>query len=100
MIDQEINEAVARKLGWSIVTSHGHKDIQDKEGRGKCLPDYCRSIEAAWEIVDRGFLTGVQIRRSDKKWIAGRLGQDIEDSIPADTAPMAICVNFLDPSNG
>lgn len=63
MTDQELNEAVARKLGWSHSLS-GQKDGELNRNQwtppGKSrltvwrdLPDYCHSIAAAWEIVEK-----------------------------------------------
>lgn len=40
MTDQELNEAVAVKLGWKVKYEYGAK-----------IPDYCNSISAAWEIL-------------------------------------------------
>jgi hypothetical protein len=95
MTDQEINEAVARRLG------KGH--IKDGWEMVCIIPDYCHSIAAAWEIVNK---CGGHI------WL--RSGDCMPDNNPnfgitwqcliakdrdyigkADTAPMAICLAFL-----
>lgn len=52
MTGQEINEAVARKLGWESYAGkkfwkRGEEIIEDVD-----LPNYCHSIAAAWEIVE------------------------------------------------
>lgn len=102
MTDSEINEAVARKLGYGTPT-------------GNALPDYCHSIKAAWEIVDKfpvvnDFRFELRFYWSGYKdgkgygpewmagWITGHMrGGDREDSIKAfaNTAPMAIALAFL-----
>jgi starvation-inducible outer membrane lipoprotein len=67
MTDQEINEAVARKLGKPAVNSephqfsHGHRvtfsgkcldgDCGQVDGIGYRVPDYCHSIAAVWEVT-------------------------------------------------
>lgn len=105
MTDQELNEAIARKLGWTK-----HQDGQwnrSHELGGEVVmfgafPDYCGSIQAAWEIVEH-----VQ-----KRWIVHVMGGlngkywhcDMRDhpavnkvyvSESADTASRAICEAFL-----
>lgn len=45
MTPQEINEAVARKLGMNFFVD----TTKDCEAM---VPDYCHDIAAAWEIVD------------------------------------------------
>lgn len=63
-----INEAVALKLGKPTVNklphqvTHGHRvsysgkcldgDCGPVDGVGYAVPDYCRSMPAAWEIVE------------------------------------------------
>ncbi len=109
MTNQEINEAVARKLGWK-------QDYYPESGRSprlkfwfcpghKCpdnLPNYCASIDAAWEVVD-------DLKREWNIHIFGGLDGkywhcDIYDhpatakvhiSESADTAQRAICLAFL-----
>lgn len=52
MTDQEINEAVARKLGWEEGPGdQWRRDVFDMPKHG--LPDYCRSMTAACEILNR-----------------------------------------------
>lgn len=115
---QEINEAVARKLGWnkhkrtceqptpgaSIFTYGNHWYQEGCVCREK-MPDYCHSIAAAWEIwqkmSEKYFLTleteaGEFGRNIVKVWEndGKDYGWVIED-VYADTAPMAICLAFL-----
>lgn len=55
MNDQEINEAVARKLGWTHrpIAMAGHPGFWTRGAYERSgIPDYCHSIAAAWEIVD------------------------------------------------
>lgn len=99
--DQEINEAVARKLGW--VRLDGAPCWSDPYGLshgddlGTGVPDYCHSIEAIWEVVLKfGLEDGagnfeLKTLGSDCHWyceLQGEIGE-------ADTAPMAICLAFL-----
>lgn len=104
------NEAVALKLGWrnlngawfapvkgaAYLAEPGFADIRKEP------PDYCHSIEAAWEIVEKlaeggfdaifhsGFWSKkhyyrIEIFSSDEAFY----------DVKADTAPMAICLAFL-----
>jgi hypothetical protein len=122
MTDQEINEAVARKLGWNLGTFRatmryeGPAGISDAEFqewitpegiRVGGIPDYCHSIAAAWEIVE--FLHADELHTISIYWHAtesvsvqiqrylGMQNPDHGPSISADaaTAPMAICLAFL-----
>lgn len=109
MTDTEINEAVAVKLGWrQCVHDHGNEIRWNKPEMVNCafrVPDYCRSIAAAWEVVEH--LQGPSVNRIvqltygnlDKKWSFGLRGDRAADIweiwIDADTAPMAICLAFL-----
>ena len=90
MTNQEINEAVARKLGW----------LKDYEGfwvRGEkymeSLPDYCTSIAAAWEVVEKWDTVQFE-RTNDRQWILVVDRNEIAAEY-ADTAPMAIALAFL-----
>ena len=97
MTDQEINEAVARKLGLCVsctVQTHLHK-----------MPDFCRSIEAAWEcVLKMGEHAKVHVSYEDylgPKYTCvifsdgGGGTYERLASTKADTAPMAICLSFL-----
>lgn len=97
MTDSEINEAVARKLGWTY-----HEDATPlcwempttSTVYVKNYPDYYHSIQAAWEILTDHcdtweiYCNGstVDVTLSKNYDTAGR---------EADTAPMAICLAFL-----
>ncbi len=84
MTDQEINEAVARKLGASYCDC-------------KFLPhaiehkNYCTSIAAAWEIWDH-FNEMATLTKLNGLWV---LDYGRKFVVNADTAPMAICLAFL-----
>lgn len=106
MTDEEINEAVARKLGWHQPTEGAN--WVNFEGKSMpdlgiydftYYPDYCHSIQAAWEIVEMTHKNGFTIRFSVARntWIAGYgdYGDDLDPQVEADTAPMAICLAFL-----
>lgn len=107
MTDSEINEAVARKLGWipeSDKTS-GYWVWRHSDGHFvNNLPDYCHSIEAAWEIVEK--ICGLVRSNGDYRTVALCTNKantlcvidEIEDDRiedKADSAPMAICQAFL-----
>lgn len=100
MTDQEINEAVARKLGWYFIFhetgTHGKRwgnPAGTITGFLDC-PDYCHSIAAAWGIVEANHLSGVM--RIGLGWRAiGNNGATGASDLQADTAPMAICLAFL-----
>lgn len=108
MTDQEINEAVARELGWKprnydplsldpitripcFTAPNG--DLYDH------LPDFCHSIQAAWEIVEhlyKNHPTWVFCLRAWPKCVRAEWVLDlIERYAEADTAPRAICLAFL-----
>lgn len=90
MTPQEINEAVARKLGheWPVIDPGHHPACPFRK------KDYCRSIEAAWEIVEHQGDFG--LAQGTKGWTAS-FGYGNEEAVfgIADTAPMAICRAFL-----
>lgn len=103
---REIDEAVARKLGWEKKERElsGFKNVgplyvwvRPKDVRDK-LPNYSTSIEEAWEIlaslVEKGKC--IQLNMSDKGvgcWIGNKHFR--EHFGEADTAPFAICLAFL-----
>ncbi len=111
MTDQEINEAVARELGWKAwqegldPKNYVWVDSQGNEANDGC-PDYCTSIAAAWEILEK--LAKANERKGggpilsvehDGRWHC-RLGPialtlDDPNVEQADTAPMAIALAFL-----
>ncbi len=88
MSPTEINQAVARKLGWT----HGWGE----HGYHECFPYYCTSIEAAWEIVEK-MPNGSVGKNIHGRWVCsyGIIGSCDYSIVEADTAPMAICLAFL-----
>jgi len=97
MTEAEINERVARKLGWEFVP-------EEKGARWRLkykseyiwafdVPDYCHSIAAAWPILtDYCDEWHLDCRRDvsaclQKNYVTG--------AAEADTAPLAICQAFL-----
>lgn len=114
MTDQELNEAVAKKLGyrpigefpefaWAYKLPGGMpnkigKPSEDEMIKGRAelvkdLPDYCTSLDMAQEIVDK---VG---RSSLTRFEDGRyffcFGDQYQYSAEALTAPKAICLAFL-----
>lgn len=114
MTDQEINEAVARKLGFvrkdceRLSTLHWHCS-NDHCYADRMLPNYCHSIAAAWEIIESIITDGDKQMKetgcSSTPSFALRMGPvgvfhcDLGNSGEAGwyqpTAPMAICLAFL-----
>lgn len=106
MTPEEINEAVARELGWTRCNDEDEGEIRWHSDRplepgtlgGTCtseLPDYCRDIKAAWEIVEYGEI-GYEVHRYPNSYFTATIrtkGLNIKEK--ADTAPMAICLAFL-----
>lgn len=107
MIETDINELVAQKLGWtwnekvgwrtadgkSYLQSSGLPTVDFKE-----LPDYCTDIKAAWEVVENLNQNGTTIaivNRYDKEWSVKIMDKPPGLEIVADTAPMAIALCFL-----
>lgn len=111
MTNQEINEAVARKLGWKHAQCQDAPGLKtgkewwfDLEGMPRDTPDFCHSIAAAWEIVEKFQynLRRIKAMPANKEsfWLykfeicTGPFAEDwISES--ADTAPMAIALCFL-----
>lgn len=101
MTPQEINEAVARKLGCLICKPpckwpHSPND----DGIIWCeIKDYCGDIRAAWEIVQ--FLINgkwmIFNPGNTNTWVASitDLPYGSKSDAEAGTAPMAICLAFL-----
>lgn len=99
MTPVEINEAVARKLGWTIddsgltircrPPSHLWLSPCDK------VPDYCHSIAAAWEICEylqkEHYLFSIDFEPlSELPWRVTLVSIERDEA-----APMAICLAFL-----
>lgn len=116
MNDQEINEAVARKLGWIPPTmakweqnehlgegrplKHLRWHKKEEYSEVEKLPDYCHDIKAAWEVVEYLRKTNTDMRLvyhppygSTESWSCELEAQNFSES--ADSAPMAICLAFL-----
>ncbi len=96
----EINEAVARKLGWFQSPSNGRwgrLNGHPQENMVVSVPDYCHSIAAAWEIVDK--IEWFCLEKNHSKgtwWVWDMAGTEEAQMIcEAATAPMAICLAFL-----
>jgi hypothetical protein len=108
MTDQELNEAVARKLGWvKLVIPHDakhHTDFRwlgpDKKTHETFPLPYSTDIAAAWEIVEwfqkspdrRGWPV---LNLDDTGWIFQTVDSAIGVYAEANTAPRAICKAFL-----
>lgn len=111
MKDKEINEAVARKLGFIICDGkrtteralsawNDNEQLQRFDPPWTPIPDYCHSIAAAWEVI-----SAVDYFSVSKNIAMGKAGVTIIDvclwkddqfvASDADTAPMAICLAFL-----
>lgn len=95
MTDQDLNEQVARKLGTCLKHFLPTTGNEGNESHRHCdVPDYCHSIEAAWEILHeyRDFM----IAQGTKGWTAS-FGYGKENAVfaSADTAPRAIVDAFL-----
>lgn len=107
MTDHELNEAVARKLGWELerhpnaitpywIRGQETVDLED-------LPDYCHSIEAAWEVVEHLHKLEYHVEliawpmetRKAYSCDITELGVDKHNFCETDTAPMAICLAYL-----
>lgn len=101
MTDTELNEAVARKLGWAKQPNGQWNKSHPLCGEVVMFagfPDYCNDIKAAWEIMES--ITKESERKQcgpvvslthDGQWHF-RVGNTIEQ---ADTAPRAICEAYL-----
>lgn len=92
MTNQEISEAVARKLGWYQLGDGQWADAWHI--RTNLLP-YATDIAAAWEIVDNVSASyRWDLHKNIGGWIA-RIGGSEDWSAQADTPAMAICLAFL-----
>lgn len=110
MTPQEINEAVAKKLGWHEKeldlsspwnpTAGKHKVLFNPEtGNGGMIPNYSTDISAAWEVVELTIAKGWHWSIGDndqETWFVEVEGNGGMKNVEvADTAPMAICLAFL-----
>lgn len=96
MTDNEINEAVARKLGWVLgLQFWNHKD------KGYLLrnpPPYATDIGAAWEIVEtmNSSWNVVSVVCEVNVFFVKLTNMgEVWNGPLADTAPRAICEAFL-----
>lgn len=108
--DAEVNELVARKLGWNThigfpglwIKPGGVKKRKDHLGdfvetdMQSCLPDYCHSIVEAWEVAEK-CESIVLDHGLDRETLRLRWSCVMNNAVCciADTAPMAICLAFL-----
>lgn len=114
MTDEEVNIAVARKLGWTYEQNPNALTGYWERGEDffEVLPDYCHSIAAAWEVVEKMKPDSIAIEHFERgygdteKWRCVfscsspvcDCNDDAETEryeATADTAPMAICKAFL-----
>lgn len=99
MTNEEVNIAVARKLGWTFHEDHWDRH-SDGRGSAHSVPEYSASIEAAWEIVDHFNNSDFQIvlnmnwNKSTCSFYAHKEYRCMSQE-EADTAPRAICEAFL-----
>ena len=103
MTPEQINEAVARKLGWTNsdypVKGWLKRFYKGPEGEKEYYldepEDYCRSIEAAWEII--GSLKCDWEMKTTSYGIDFTIFDDAGEfpSAVEDTVPMAICMAYL-----
>jgi hypothetical protein len=105
MTDQEINEAVARRLGWKSKKEVWKLPVPELVETNP-YPDYCHDIKAAGEIICKypsidGYCFYIEWLPVDQVWRAGwcRYQQfegwvGLANSHHADIA-MAICLAFL-----
>ncbi len=96
MSETEINEIVARKLGWKMT-----KDFQWWKYEGmlplKYPRNYSTSIEAAWEIVQQFVAKDISIDLSYQKDAGWRFhyGAMVGEIPRGESAPLSICKAFL-----
>ncbi len=103
MTPQEINEQVARKLGWVFTTTERWRSPEPNVSLTIYEPhNYCTDIKAAWEVVESlhpqhgiGLTQHLQppYGWSCTMWTA--MTQEPDFTVRADTAPRAICLAFL-----
>ena len=108
MTDNEINEAVARKLGYKLakIPAFNNETVIDL-GRNsgfadfeiKKLPVYCHSIEAAWEILEKfdyAHSHNIIARSPSSNGWHCQLNDGLNYATASEyTAQMAICLAFL-----
>ena len=97
--NQEINKAVAVKLGYEEYSEHPNQWWQNKRDP-HLLPDYCTDIAAAWEVMEFMKTPGRSMElwgpMGDPHWVCRVYqGRDMLAGEGSETAPMAICLAFL-----
>ena|SRR5580692_2305497 len=106
MTNAEINEAVARKLGWMLSGALGwmsppvYRKPDDVICQKPNPPDYSGSIQAAWEIVEHVAETGtycLELETDSPDQFQCCISHATEQQIikNASSAPLAICAAFL-----
>lgn len=101
MTDEEVNIAVARKLGdWEFVPTQGGSDSYWRRisyPEFPFLPDYCHDIKAAWEIVEHPEIVWHLIQSPSGWWNARgqKIGTGLWIEHADKKASMAICLAFL-----
>jgi hypothetical protein len=106
MTDQEINEAVAKKLGWTyqksgVLFGRGHREITENWYRPdgvvniQGIPDYCHDIALSMKEVVEKFDAMALVKLSSGGWACNPTPPSFDYLVRADTAPMAICLAFL-----
>lgn len=99
MTPEEINAAVARKLGWEIqvypkdMVTYDRPVFAKRNGEDMLfLPDYCGSIQAAWELTST-------FRKWSLSFDGNHLFSWVDDDglhcVRASSAPEAICDALL-----
>jgi hypothetical protein len=102
MTNQEINEAVARKLGWTLSGGLGwmsppiYRKPDDVICQKPNPPDYAGSIQAAWEILEylckHGKPPIIWMCEDGEACISFKYDEMVTDILPV---PLAICLAFL-----
>lgn len=103
MTNSEINEAVARKLGWKLILDEGapHWICPNCPKAHLCNPDYAGSIQAAWEIVEHMRKRELQVVLNLDSWGRNICSLYVRKEYrcvaqeEADTVPLTICLAFL-----
>lgn len=99
MTPVEINEAVARKLGWKVNKFPYKTGTPKKGGKwilGNDIPYYSTDIAAAWELLDKKLHNGGIAKNIHGRWVCSwdQGGGDWIVEV-AEKAPLAICSAFL-----
>ena len=98
MTDTEINEAVAKKLGyWKNEMIPGRVTYTKGPNTVAPTPDFCNSMEAAWELVEKMEWFCIEKDHNTGAWSVWDMAGTEEATLicNADTASMAICLAFL-----